>query len=172
MNKLQSKISFLLSVILIVFLVLSCCKIEEMISSKDKSTKEETTKEETTKESTKDITTGETAYNEEDGVLYFCEDYLQKEEINKGSRFSTGRLTVMVKTKTQIYDRDVSLKIEKINDDGTKKFIRTINFTIPIGDYFFFKHKQLNFETPGLYRVTMIAKDKSPVCSGEVTIIP
>jgi len=168
MKKYQPHISFLLSIFLVVFLVLSCSKIKEMLSDKDKTTKEETT----TKEKTLDNSQDNSGYSDEGGRLYFCEDYVQKEEINKGTKFSTGRLTVMVRTNKQIYDRDVQLKLERLNDDGTKEFIKTIDFTVPVNDYFYFKHKDLGFSSPGLYRVTLLGKDKRAICSGEVTITP
>jgi len=104
--------------------------------------------------------------------LYFCEDYLQKEEINVSDKFTTGRLTVMVKTKDKLYDEDVALKLEQINDNGTKKYLKTIDFNIPVGDYFFFKHKDLGFSKPGKYRVTLLGKDGTAICFGDVTIVP
>jgi|WetSurMetagenome_2_1015567.scaffolds.fasta_scaffold50401_4 hypothetical protein len=171
MKKLNVQISFLLALSLLVFMVLSCSKIKDMFSEKDKTTKEETTKEET-KETTKSEDKTESTSVKTGNRLYFCEDYLQKEEVNVSDRFSTGRLTVMVKTKEKLYDVNVSLKLEKLNDDGTYDFVKTIKFEIPIGDYFFFKHKDLGFSKPGVYRVTLLGLDKKPVCSGNVTIIP
>ena len=167
MKKFKLQISFMLSLFLVVFLFLSCGKIKEMFSDSDKNTKEDTKKEQT-KETTKDdVNTKDYGSGNK---LYFCEDYVQKEEVNVSDKFSTGRLTVMVKTKEQLYDRDVALKLERLNDDGSKDYLKTIDFTIPIGDYFFFKHKDLGFSKPGYYRVTLIGKNGSPVCSGEVTI--
>jgi len=171
MKKFKLQISFLLALFFTVFLVFSCSKVKEMVSENDKSTKEDTKKEQT-KETTKDDDISSKNYSSSGNKLYFCEDYLQKEEVNVSDKFTTGRLTVMVKTKEQLYDKDVMLKLERLNDDGSKEYLKTIDFNIPIGDYFFFKHKDLGFSKPGYYRVTLLGKDGSPICSGEVTIIP
>jgi hypothetical protein len=185
-------LSFIFSLVIMVMLFLSCGKIKEMLS--DKNSKEETNKEETKKEETKkeDIkedaktdetgkentresdvnseTTKKNSNSKVSGKLYFCEDYLQDEEINVSDVFSIGRITVMVKTDEKIYDENVSLKLERIKENGDKEFVKTIKFTIPIGKYFYFKHKDLGFSKPGRYLVTMLGRDKSPIISGEVTI--
>ena len=106
------------------------------------------------------------------GKLYFCEDYVNSTEINKSDTFTTGKLTVMVRTNQEISDKDVTLKIEKINFIGSSDKINTLKFTIPVGDYFYFKHKDLAFSQPGKYRVTLLGKDDNPICWGEVTITP
>jgi hypothetical protein len=178
MESKNRQIRFLIALFIMGAMLLSCSKIKELVSDKEKSTKEETkeeTKKETTKESTKEKTKEEDRSDSgtktsSGNRLYFCEDYLQGEEVNVAKTFTTGRLTVMVKLTDKIYDKDVFLKLEKLNDDGTKKEMNTISFTIPDGDYFFFKHKELGFSKPGLYRVTMLDKHKSPIVSGEVVI--
>ncbi len=175
MKEKRVQISFLVALFLMVAVLLSCSKLKELVSEKDKTNKEETKKEETKKETTKDedrkesnsSSSTKTAGNR----LYFCEDYLQGEEVNVSTTFTTGRLTVMVRTTETIYDESVFLKLELLNGDGTKKEIKTIPFTVPVGDYFFFKHKDLGFSRAGLYKVTMLKKDKStPIVSGEVVI--
>ena len=174
MESKNRQIRFIIALFIMVVMLLSCSKIKDLVSEKDKSTKEETKKESTkepTKESTKDEDRSDSGTKNSAGDrLYFCEDYLQGEEVNVAKTFTTGRLTVMVKLSEKIYDKDVFLKLEKLNDDGTKKELKTISFTIPDGDYFFFKHKDLGFSKPGLYRVTMLDKQKSPIVSGEVVV--
>jgi hypothetical protein len=105
------------------------------------------------------------------GKLYFCEDYIQDKEVNVSSKFTTGRLTVMVKTDQKITDKSVELKLVKLNDDGTKETVRTIPFTIPVTDYLYFKHEDLGFSEPGDYKVTLLGKDGDPIVSGEVKIV-
>jgi len=162
MKERKIQINFLIALFLMCAVLLSCSKLKELTSEKDK-----TTKEETKNESGSSSTTTKTTENR----LYFCEDYLQGEEVNVSTTFSTGRLTVMVKTTETIYDESVFLKLEKLNDDGTKTTVKTIPFTVPVGDYFYFKHKDLGFSRAGLYKVTMLRKDKStPIATGEVVV--
>jgi len=175
MKERKIRINFLIALFLMCAVLLSCSKLKELTSEKDKTTKEETIKE-PTKETTKDEDrkesgTSSTTTKTTENRLYFCEDYLQGEEVNVSTTFTTGRLTVMVKTTETIYDESVYLKLEKLNDDGTKTTVKTIPFTVPVGDYFYFKHKDLGFSRAGLYKVTMLRKDKStPIATGEVVV--
>lgn len=102
--------------------------------------------------------------------LYFCEDYSGGKEVNVSSRFTTGWLTVMVDlrpAKVEIGVKSVYLEIVKIkNADGEiipEKFIKSIDFNVePDFDYIYFQNKkELKFDSPGTYRVSLFtSKDK------------
>ena len=148
------KLKFFVTLLISSFVVLSCGKLKELTESAKK-------------EADKKESSGKIS-----GKLYFCEDYIQDKEVNVSSKFTTGRLTVMVKTDQKIYDKNVELKLQKLNEDGTKETVKTIPFTIPVSDYFYFKHEDLGFSETGKYRVTLLGKDGDALVSGDVTIVP
>lgn len=173
MKIIKDNFSFLVIIVVSVFLVFSCSKLKDL--SKEETKKEDTKKEETKKEETKsnkDVTTSESK-------LYFCEDYRNSEEINVGKRFSVGWLTVMVDLRPAgktIGVRKVNLTLTKIKDeDGNKiadKLVATVPFTVTTDmDYIYFKDtKRLKFKAPGTYRVACEKTDGTEIVSGEVTI--
>ena len=166
MNKIFNNLKFLFAVFVSIALIISCGSKKESKTEKE-SSKEETKKESAVSEDTKK----ESLTKEISGRLYFCEDYVQGEEVNVSEKFTTGRITVMVKTDKDIPDKDVSLKLERLKDDGTKEYVDKIAFTIPVTNYIYFKHKDLTFKKPGYYRVTLLGKDGKPIVSGEVTVV-
>ena len=175
MKNLNYRFTFILALLISAGIIFSCGKLKDL-TNKEESKKEETKKEETKKESSssKDETSNkeETSSSENSGKLYFCEDYVQDDEVGVSEKFTTGRLTVMVKMTKKIMDKDVNLKLERIKDDVTKQFVDKIPFTIPETNYIYFKHKKLGFSKPGQYKVTLLGKGDKPIVSGEVTIVP
>lgn len=132
-------------------------------------------KTETTTETTKTEEKSET--NTTGGKLYFCEDYVNGREIGVSDRFTTGWLTVMVKTDEPIGVGKVELRLSKIKDEFgesiSEKIIRDIDFNIqPDWDYTYFQDKKnLKFDTPGTYKVTLMKTDGTPIVSGEVEVV-
>jgi|GEM_PF-701476 len=115
------------------------------------------------------------------GKLYFCEDYRNSKEIGKSDRFTTGWLTVMVDLRDAgevIGSRDVSIRISKIKDaDGysiKEKFIKKVPFSVdPSFDYIYFQDKKnLKFDTPGTYKVSLLDDDNNILLSNNIEIIP
>lgn len=159
--------------VLMMFAVGYVCSSDK---DKDKDKKEDTKKEDTKKEDTKkEDTKNEDTKREKTskgGRLYFCEDY-QGREINVSERFSTGWLTVMVKLDAPIGVGKVDLRLEKMSDGKPVKIIDTIPFEVPAdNDYIYFQDKKnLKFNSPGEYRVTLLKKDGTPIVSGDVTVI-
>lgn len=112
--------------------------------------------------------------------LYFCEDYRGGKEINVSSRFTTGWLTVMVDLRpanVEIGTKSVYIEIVKIKDaDGKtipEKFIKTIDFSVePDFDYIYFQNKkELKFDSPGTYRVSLFTGKDKLITSNTIEII-
>src|SRR5437870_1680288 len=76
--------------------------------------------------------------------LYFCEKYVTK-EIGEGSKFSTGKLTVMLKLSKPIGVSSVDVNI---TDAATGKAVNTVPFTVESSwDYIHFD--DVEFKDPG-----------------------
>jgi hypothetical protein len=111
------------------------------------------------------------------GSLYFCEDYVNSEEIGVSDRFTTGWLTVMVRTKKPFGATKVELLVTQIADKNGKPISEKIIDTIPFDvgadwDYAYFQDKsRLKFSSPGTYRVTLQDLKGIPYCSGEVEVV-
>ncbi|MBS1493847.1 MAG: hypothetical protein JST55_10060 [Bacteroidetes bacterium] len=170
-------LKFVLAIVVSFTLLTACSKVKEMADKEKEKTdkKEETTKKETTKEETKKEST--TEKEETAGSkLYFCEDYKNGKEIGVSDRFTTGWLTVMVRTDKPLGVGKVELRMTKIKDaDGDKiseKIIDTVPFDVQANwDYTYFQDKKrLKFTSPGTYKVTMQKIDGTPICSGEVEV--
>jgi hypothetical protein len=98
--------------------------------------------------------------------LYFCERYVTK-EINEGSRFKAGKVTVMLKLSNPIGESSVDINI---TDAGTGKVVDTVPFNIQSSwDYIHFDN--VEFKDSGKYKVSCLKKDGSVIASGEVEII-
>lgn len=162
MQLLNHKINFILALFIGLAVILACGDKKEDTTDKEETKKEETTKEETTEEETVG------------GRLYFCEDYINGEEIGVSDTFTPGWLTVMVRTDEPLGVGKVELRIVRIRKDGSEKIIDTVPFDVQADwDYTYFQDKKrVGFKTPGDYKVTLQKVDGTPIVSGEVTVIP
>ena len=98
--------------------------------------------------------------------LYFCERYVTK-EIGEGTKFKTGKVTVMLKLKNKIGESSVNLNI---TDLSTGKVKDTDPFTVQQGwDYIHFD--DVEFKDTGKYKVSCLKKDGTVIATGEVEII-
>jgi len=98
--------------------------------------------------------------------LYFCERYVTK-EINEGTKFKTGKVTVMMKLKNKIGETAVDINI---TDQSTGKVVDTVPFDVQSSwDYIHFDN--VEFKDPGKYKVSCLKKDGSVIATGEVEII-
>lgn len=167
-------LKFVLAIVVSFTLLTACSKVKEMADKEKEKTEKTDKKEETKKEDTKTESSGneETTGNK----LYFCEDYKNGKEIGVSERFTTGWLTVMVRTEKPIGVGKVELRLTKIkNSEGEKiseKIIDTVPFDIQSDwTYTYFQDKsRLKFSSPGTYKVTMQKVDGTPICSGEVEV--
>ncbi|MBS1518407.1 MAG: hypothetical protein JSS91_10010 [Bacteroidetes bacterium] len=116
------------------------------------------------------------SYAQQYPVLYFCETYGDNGEVGVSDRFTTGYLTVMVKSDGPLGLRDVSIQLDKYNRttgkfDYYKKFAYTVT---PDMKYVYFtknSESDMDFEDPGIYRVFLLDHNDRTVASGLVEII-
>jgi hypothetical protein len=102
-----------------------------------------------------------TAFAQNEPVMYFCENYGRNGEIGVSDRFTTGYLTVMVKSDYALGLDDVAIQFDKYNyrtDDFEyyEKFYYSID---PDMNYIFFEkndESDMNFKDPGFYRVFLL----------------
>ena len=176
MLKIPTNLKFVLALLIGFTMLTACGKLKDAVEKEQEKDKKETTtkKEETTSSGKDESSTKESSTSGNE--LYFCEDYKNGKEIGVSDRFTTGWLTVMVRTAKPIGVGKVELRLAKVKDeDGNKiseKIIDTVPFEVQADwDYTFFQDtKRLTFKTPGTYKVTMQKVDGTPICSGEVVV--
>ncbi|MBK7631028.1 MAG: hypothetical protein IPJ23_10100 [Ignavibacteriales bacterium] len=111
-------------------------------------------------------------------ILYFCEKYDSKRgEIGVSDRFTTGYLTVMVKSDDPLDLEDVHIQFDKLNERNKKfEFYKKYDYTIdPDMSYVFFaknSDSDLKFEEPGFYRVFLLDDNDKTVASALIEIVP
>ena len=110
-------------------------------------------------------------------ILYFCEKYDSKKgEVGVSDRFTTGYLTVMVKSDYELGLEDVSIQFDKLNERSKKfEFYKKFDYVIePDMSYVFFSktgENDMSFDEPGFYRVFLLNEDGETVASSLVQII-
>lgn len=103
--------------------------------------------------------------------LYFCEKYnFDKDECEgKSSKYSTGSLTVMLDmrpSKKTVGTEKVNINITNLN---TGKVYETYPYdTREDMDYVYFEN--VNFKTPGKFRVSALKPDGTVIVSNEIEI--
>lgn len=119
----------------------------------------------------------EAAYAQSEPVLYFCEKYdSRKGEVGVSDRFTTGYLTVMVKSDYALNLEDVAIQFDKYNErSGKFEYYKKFYYTIqPDMKYVFFAKNEdsdLKFEDPGFYRVFLLDDRDKTVASALIEII-
>ncbi|WP_337872795.1 hypothetical protein [Ignavibacterium sp.] len=117
------------------------------------------------------------SYAQSQPVLYFCERYdSRKGEVGVSDRFTTGSLTVMVKSDYALNLTDVAIQYDKYNErTGNFDYYKKFYFTIePDMKYVFFSKNEesdLRFDDPGFYRVFLLDEDDKTVASSLIEII-
>lgn len=109
-------------------------------------------------------------------VMYFCEKYGRNGEIGVADRFTTGYLTVMVKSDYALGLDDVSIQFDKYNYRTAEfeyydKFYYSVD---PDMKYIFFEknsESDMNFRDPGIYRVFLLDDRDRTVASALIEII-
>jgi hypothetical protein len=117
-----------------------------------------------------------TAFAQNEPVMYFCERYGGSGEVGVSDRFTTGYLTVMVKSDYALGLDDVAIQFDKYNyrsDDFEyyEKFYYSID---PDMNYIFFEkndESDMNFKEPGFYRVFLLDDRDRTVTSALIEII-
>jgi len=105
--------------------------------------------------------------------LYFVRRYnSQGREIGRDSTFRIepegGYLPVMLKTVGSIGINEVTLKLEKITEDGTKLIDSTTYIIYPKKSYFYFDDNLI--DSPGDYIVTAVKSNGYVIARGKVNI--
>lgn len=119
-----------------------------------------------------------TVFAQNEPVLYFCEKYdSNKGEIGVSDRFTTGYLTVMVKSDYELDLEDVHIQFDRLNERSKKfEFYKKFDYVIePEMSYVFFAKNDdsdLKFEEPGFYRVFLLDDNDKTVASALIEIIP
>ncbi len=109
--------------------------------------------------------------NEKTNKLYFCEkyDFDQDECEGKSSKYSTGNLTVMV----DLRPAKKTIKTDKVNINITNLKSGEVYETYPYDtredmDYIYFEN--VNFKTPGKFKVSALMPDGTVIASNEIEI--
>ena len=119
-----------------------------------------------------------TVFAQNEPVLYFCEKYDSKKgEIGVSDRFTTGYLTVMVKSDNALGLEDVHIQFDKLNERNNKfEYYKKFDYVIESDmSYVFFaknSDSDLKFEEPGFYRVFLLDDRDKTVASALIEIIP
>ena len=105
-------------------------------------------------------------------VMYFCEKY-DNGEVGISDRFTTGYLTVMVKCEYALNLKNVTIQFDKLNQStGKFEYSKDFPYTVsPDMKYIFFASDDLNFKTPGIYRVFLLDSNRKTVSSALIEII-
>jgi len=118
-----------------------------------------------------------TIFAQNEPVLYFCEKYdSQNGEVGVSDRFTTGYLTVMVKSDNALDLKDVHIQFDKLNERNKKfEFYKKFAYSIdPDMSYVFFaknSDSDLKFKEPGFYRVFLLDDNDKTVASALIEII-
>jgi hypothetical protein len=118
-----------------------------------------------------------TVFAQNEPVLYFCEEYDSKNgEVGVSDRFTTGYLTVMVKSDYELGLEDVHIQFDRLNERNKKfEFYKKFDYVIePEMSYVFFAkndESDLKFEEPGFYRVFLLDDNDKTVASALIEIV-
>jgi hypothetical protein len=115
-------------------------------------------------------------YAQSEPVLYFCEKYGDDGEVGVSDRFTTGYLTVMVKSSTALGLTNCHIQLDKYDESSGKfDFYKKFDYKIDADmKYVFFAKNEdsdMSFEKPGIYRVFLLNKSDKTVASALVQII-
>lgn len=112
--------------------------------------------------------------------LYFCEQYIDGEEINVANTFTFGWLTVMLDMRpaNETFNTSVVyVRIDKVADNNgfysPEIFIDTIKFNVePDWDYTYFTDESnLVFREAGVYRISVITDYGGRIASSFLKIM-
>jgi hypothetical protein len=115
-------------------------------------------------------------YAQSEPVLYFCEKYTDDGEVGVSDRFTTGYLTVMVKSSTSLGLTNCHIQLDLYNEaTGKFEFYKKFDYKIDSDSkYVFFAKNEdsdMSFEKSGFYRVFLLDKKDKTVASALVQII-
>ena len=109
-------------------------------------------------------------------VLYFCEEYTSSGEVGISDIFTTGYITIMVKSDNEIGLTDCHIEYDKLDSTKNKfDYYKMFDFIVdPKTNFLSFSkttYNDLTFEEPGIYRVLLLDNNDKPVASSLVQIV-
>jgi hypothetical protein len=115
-------------------------------------------------------------FAQEEPVMYFCEKYGRNGEVGVSDRFTTGYLTVMVKSDYALGLDDVAIQLDKYNHrTGDFEYFKKFYYTIETDmKYVYFSkndESDMEFDEPGFYRVFLLDERDRTVTSALIEII-
>jgi hypothetical protein len=115
-------------------------------------------------------------YAQSEPVLYFCEKYTDDGEVGISDRFTTGYLTVVVKSSTALGLTKCHIQLDRYNQSSGKfEFYKKFDYKIDADmKYVYFAKNDdsdMSFEKPGIYRVFLLNNSDKTVASALVQII-
>lgn len=115
-------------------------------------------------------------FAQESPVMYFCERYGSSGEAGISDRFTTGYLTVVVKSDYKMRLTDVHIEFDKYNfSTGKFEYYKKFAYTLePDMNYVYFSQtddNDMSFDEPGFYRVFLLNDEDRSVASAIVEII-
>jgi hypothetical protein len=119
-----------------------------------------------------------TVYAQSSPVMFFCERYDDNYgEVGISDRFTTGYLTVMVKSDYALGLSNCYIQFDKYNPTYNDfEYYKKYNFVIqPDMKYIYFSHNEnadMKFDEPGIYRVFLLNSANKTVASALIEIIP
>ncbi len=115
-------------------------------------------------------------FAQESPVMYFCEKYGKNGEVGISDRFTTGYLTVVVKSDYKMNLTDVHVQFSKYNYKKDEfEFYKKFAYTLePDMKYVYFSkndESDMSFDEPGFYRVYLLDDEDEVVASAVIEII-
>ena len=115
-------------------------------------------------------------FAQESPVMYFCEKYGKNGEVGISDRFTTGFITVVVKSDYKLNLRSVNVQYDKYNYKKDEfEYYKKFDFTLePDMKYVYFSkndESDMSFSEPGFYRVFLLDDEGKTVASAIVEII-
>ena len=115
-------------------------------------------------------------FAQESPVMYFCEKYGKNGEVGISDRFTTGFITVVVKSDYKLNLRSVNVQFDKYNYKKDEfEYYKKFDFTLePDMKYVYFSkndESDMSFGEPGFYRVFLLDDEGKTVASAIVEII-
>lgn len=104
--------------------------------------------------------------------LYFCEKYVLSSDDceGKSTKYTPGRLTVMVDTRPSKKKLGVESVNINVTDLKTGEVVETFPFdTKSDMDYVFFE--EVNFKSPGKFKVSALKPDGTVIVTNEIEIV-
>jgi len=117
-----------------------------------------------------------TVFAQNEPVMYFCEKYGKNGEVGVSDRFTTGYLTVVVKSDYALGLDEVAIQLDKYNYRKDEfEFYKKFDYSIDTDmKYVYFTkndESDMEFEDPGFYRVFLLDDRDRTVASALIEII-